>query len=103
MKLWENAMNEMSPDLIAGAMEYEKEAVQRAEKRRRLMKRWMPVAACLLLGLLIGGIVWSRNPSGMIGKPQPLDTDRENTAPQDYSAVWASAQTNLVPETLWES
>ena len=32
MKLWENAMNETSPDLIAGAMEYEKEAAQRARK-----------------------------------------------------------------------
>ena len=88
MKLWENAMNETSPDLIAGAMEYEKEAAQRAEKQRRLMKRWIPAAACLLLGLLLigGGILFLKK--------------RE---PQDYGAVWAAAQTGLVQETLWVS
>ena len=103
MKLWENAMNEMSPDLIAGAMEYEKEAAQRTEKRRRLMKRWIPVAACLLLGVLIGGIVWSRNPGWLIGKPLRESIETESTSPLDYSAVWASAQTGLVQETIWES
>ena len=49
MKLWENAMNEMSPDLIAGAMEYEKDAAaKRRGQQQRLIKRWIPAAACLL-------------------------------------------------------
>lgn len=93
MKLWENAMNEIGPDLIEGAMEYEKEAAAPQKGRQlRLMKRWIPAAACLLLAVLLigGGILFFRE-----RKPQPGTVD--------YRAAWAAAQTGLVQESLWLS
>lgn len=91
-------MNEMSPDLIAGAMEYEKDAAaKRRGQQQRLIKRWIPAAACLLLGVLLigGGIFFLKD-----RKQQP---GTESTAPEDYRRIWASAKTDSVPETLWMS
>ncbi|MBO4872441.1 MAG: hypothetical protein J5496_03390 [Lachnospiraceae bacterium] len=78
MKLWENAMNEISPDLLSGAMEYEKDAAAEAASKARaakdLRKKWIPAAACLLLGvLLVGGGLWFNG---------------KNRKPTDYSAIW---------------
>ena len=97
MKLWEKVMNEMSPDLIAGAMEQEKEAAAPHGSRLRLMKRWIPAAACLMLGLLLigGGVLFFRG-----RKTQP---ETESAVPQDYGAIWAAAQSGLIQESFWVS
>lgn len=93
MNLWENAMNELSPDLISGALEYEKEAVEKAAAKTRaarvLRKKWIPAAACLLLGLVLigGGMLLFPKRESREGRPdgetvrEPLTLPSSSDAP----------------------
>ena len=103
MKLWENAMNEISPDLIAGAMEYEKAAVKpRAAKSLR--KKWIP-AACLLLGLVLigGGLLLFPKRESREGRPdgetaqEPLTLPSSSDAPTEAYPAGSDTPPEVLP------